>query len=268
MLVEERQTALYTELMRKKALTVEEGAVLCDVSPDTIRRDFRAMAERGLAQRTHGGVVLAEAYASDTHLRDREILHRAEKRRIAEYAAGLIRPGETVAIDAGTTAVEAVPFLSKIANLTVLTYSLDVARAVVDTRRIGCIMLGGVVRENTYSAVGPDALAMLHRFQVTTLFLGANAISLERGLMTPNRMEAEVKQGLIEIAQRVVLLADSSKLGRRALVSFADFSRLDTFVTDDGADAEKIELLREVGVEVVTLTGGPTGTVPAGPEAG
>lgn len=229
---------------------MEEAAELCNVSQDTIRRDFRKLAAESLARRTHGGIVLAEEYAPDTSFRDRKVLHSEEKRRIGAEAASLLRPAETIAIDAGTTAVEAVPFLSAIPDLTILTYGLDVARAAVDSGMMSCIMLGGLIRANTYSAVGPDALAMLKRFQVTTLLLAANAISPDLGLMTPNRMEAEVKQGLISIAQRVILLADSSKIGRRALVSFADFSDIDVFVTDKGADPTLLEKLEAQGIEV------------------
>ena len=253
MLVEERQRTIVEHLRTRKALTVEEAAELCGVSHDTIRRDFKKLAEEELAHRTHGGIVLVEEYARDSHLRERQVRNQEEKRRIGAYAASLIQPGETVAIDAGTTAVEAIPFLTEVPNLTILTYSLDVARLAADNREMSCIMLGGLIRENTYSTVGPDALGMLRRFQATTLLLAANAVSPELGLMTPNRMEAEVKQGLINVSQRVILVADSSKIGRRALVSFADFSRIDLFVTDSGADKNSLKQFRELDIGVVTV---------------
>ncbi len=153
-----------------------------------------------------------------------------------------------MAIDAGTTAIEVIPFLAELSDLTVLTYSLDVARAAVDSRSLTCIMLGGLIRDNTYSAVGPDTLSMVQHFQVTTLFLAANAISLDHGIMTPNRMEAEVKSALVEIAQRVILVADSSKIGRRALVSFSEISKVDVLVTDESADPAFVEAVSELGV--------------------
>jgi DeoR family transcriptional regulator of aga operon len=253
MLVEERHRAILDRLKVDRSLEVEEAAELCGVSPDTIRRDFRKLSDEGLVRRTHGGVLLAEQFTFDSPRISREILHREEKMRIGRYAAGLVGEGETVGVDAGTTAIETIPFLSEIPELTILTYSLDVARAAVDAGELNCIMLGGIVRRNTYSAVGPDAVTMLNRFQATTLFLAANAVSIERGLMTPNRMEAEVKQGLITISQRVVLLADSSKLGRRALVSFCELSEVDILVTDSDADPGQLELLGELGIETVTV---------------
>jgi DeoR/GlpR family transcriptional regulator of sugar metabolism len=253
MMVEERHRAILDRLRLVRSLSVEEASELCRVSPDTIRRDFRRLAEQKAVRRTHGGILLAEEFAFDSAIPDREVLHQAEKRRIGEYAATLVADGETIAIDAGTTAIEAIPFLGSKQNLTVLTYSLDVARAAVDSGALYCIMLGGLVRQNTYSAVGPDATAMLKRFQANTLFLAANAVSMDRGLMTPNRMEAEVKRGLIEISQRVVLLADSSKIGRRALVSFADTAEIDMLVTDSGAEQEQLRVLEELGIEVVVV---------------
>jgi len=253
MLVEERHRAILDRLKVSRSLEVEEAAELCGVSPDTIRRDFRKLSDEGLVRRTHGGVLPTEQFTFDSPIGTREVLHREEKIRIGRYAAGLVGEGETVAIDAGTTAIEAISYLLKTPELTILTYSLDVARAAVDAGELNCIMLGGIIRRNTYSAVGPDAVTMLNRFQATTLFLAANAVSIDRGLMTPNRMEAEVKQGLIDISQRVVLLADSSKLGRRALVSFCRLSEVDTLVTDTGADPDQLEPLRELGIEVVTV---------------
>lgn len=250
MLVEERQRVILDRLRAKKTLTVEEAMELCDVSADTIRRDFRKLSEQNLARRTHGGILLQDEYAADSPLRERQVLHHDEKRRIGARAAEFVQHGETVAIDAGTTAIEIIPFLAELSDMTVLTYSLDVARAAVDSRSVNCIMLGGLIRDNTYSAVGPDTLSMLNRFQVTTLILAANGISLEHGLMTPNRMEAEVKRGLIHIAQRVILVADSSKIGRRALVSFSDFSKVDVLVTDKDADPDFIGALSELGVRV------------------
>lgn len=253
MLVEERHRAILDRLKLSRSLEVDAAAELCGVSADTIRRDFRKLAEEGLVRRTHGGILPAEQFTFDSPIGAREVLHREEKMRIGRYAGGLVGEGETVALDAGTTAIEVIPYLAEIRALTILTYSLDVARAAVDTGRLNCITLGGIVRRNTYSAVGPDAVAMLRRFQATTLFLAANAVSIERGLMTPNRMEAEIKQELIGISQRVVLLADSSKLGRRALVSFCDLSDVDMLVTDTGADPGQLELLRELDIEVVTV---------------
>jgi len=250
MLVEERQRVILEQLRGKKSLTVEEAMDLCNVSADTIRRDFRKLSEQNLARRTHGGILLQDEYAADSPVRERQVLHHEEKRRIGARAAEYIQPGETVAIDGGTTAIEIIPFLAEVSNLTVLTYSLDVARAAVDSRRLTCIMLGGLIRDYTYSAVGPDTLSMVHRFQVTTLILGANGITLEHGIATPNRMESEVKSALIEIAQRVILVADSSKIGRRALVSFSEIPKIDVLITDTAADPAFVEAVSKLGVTV------------------
>ena len=253
MLVEERHQLMLTHLRSSQALTVEQAAGLCGVSADTVRRDFRKLAARGLARRTHGGIVLTESYAPDTSNLDRRGLYHAEKVRIAEATARLIQPGETLAIDAGTTVIEMIPHLAAIPDLTVVTYGLDVARAAVDSSGMSCIMLGGVIRGKTYSAVGPDTLGMLERFQITTFVLGANAVSVSLGIMTPNRMEAEVKRRLVEISQRVILAADSSKIERRALVSFCDFSNIDTFVTDEGAEPGVVKAMIGRGVTVLTV---------------
>lgn len=250
MLVEERHRVILDRLRTKKSLTVEEATDLCGVSADTIRRDFRKLSELQRVRRTHGGILHKEEYAPDSAVRERQVLHHAEKQRIGARAAGFIQPAETVALDAGTTAIEVVPFLTHLSELTVLTYSLDIARAVVDSRSLACIMLGGLIRDNTYSAVGPDTISMIRRFQATTLILAANGVNVEHGIMTPNRMEAEVKSALIEIAQRVILVVDSSKIGRRALVSFADLSKVDVLVTDAAVDSGFTTAVQELGATV------------------
>lgn len=253
MMAEERRRAISRQLNRRMSLTVEEAAELYNVSMDTVRRDFRYLASLGHAVRTYGGIVHSDIYAREHTIRERTNLQHEAKARIGRYAATLIDASETVAIDAGTTAIEVVPNLIGVPGLTLLTYSLDVARAVTDADLGDCFLLGGMVRRNTYTCVGPETRSTLKNFHATTLLLATNAISLKEQLMTPNHMEAEIKRGLIEISRRVILLADSSKLGRLALVRFGTLDDVDMLITDSGADAGLLEKLGNSGVEIVCV---------------
>ena len=175
----------------------------------------------------------------------------AEKAAIARAAAALVVDNETIALDRGTTTFCVIEHLRAHLTLTVITYSLDAAIEIARRPNMSAIVLGGLVHEPTLSVVGPDAMAMVGNFHANTLLLGANGVSLELGLMTPDRMEAELKTALIGISDRVVLLADSSKIHKRALVTFGSLKAVTTMVTDSGADPSFLEQLRQSGIEVI-----------------
>ena len=251
MFVEERLEQFLNLLGAHGSMTVEQAVELTGVSADTVRRDFNRLAERGLVVRTHGGIVHRDTVAPDSPIRERRVQNAAQKALIARAAASMVVDHETIALDAGTTTVGMIEHLTRLQNLTVITYSLDLAGEVVRRANMTAVILGGMIRESTLSVVGPEAIAMVKSFHANTLFLAANGLSEEHGLLTPNRMEAEVKRALIDSADRVVLLLDSSKIGRRALVSFAPVDAVSTLVTDAGADEEFCDRIRARGIEVV-----------------
>lgn len=249
--VEERLEQFLNLLGAHGSMTVEQAVELTGVSADTVRRDFNRLAERGLVVRTHGGIVHRDTVAPDSPIRERRVQNAAQKALIAHAAASMVVDHETIALDAGTTTVGMIEHLTRLQNLTVITYSLDLAGEVVRRANMTAVILGGMIRESTLSVVGPEAIAMVKSFHANTLFLAANGLSEEHGLLTPNRMEAEVKRALIDSADRVVLLLDSSKIGRRALVSFAPVDAVSTLVTDAGADEAFCDRIRARGIEVV-----------------
>ena len=232
-------------------MSVEQAVELTGVSADTARRDFNRLAERGLVVRTHGGIVHRDTVAPDSPIRERRVQNAGQKAVIARAASALVVDNETIALDAGTTTVGMIEHLAQIQNLTVITYSLDLAGEVARRSNMTAVILGGMIRESTLSVVGPEAIAMVKGFHANTLFLAANGVSEVHGLLTPNHMEAEVKRALIDIADRVVLLVDSSKIGRRALVSFAPVDAMAVLITDAGADGEFCDRMRSRGIDVI-----------------
>ena len=251
MFVEQRLEQFLQALSSAGSITVEQAVELTGVSADTVRRDFNRLAGRGLVVRTHGGIMSRDGYVHDSPIRERKVQRAAEKAAIARAAAALVVDNETIALDGGTTTFGVIEHLRADLTLTVITYSLDAAIEVARRPNMSAIVLGGLVREPTLSVVGPDAMAMVGNFHANTLLLGANGVSLELGLMTPNRMEAELKAALIGISDRVVLLADSSKIHKRALVTFGSLKAVTTLVTDAGADPSFLEQLRQSGIEVI-----------------
>jgi DeoR family transcriptional regulator, fructose operon transcriptional repressor len=253
MFIEERLEKIIELLQHQKRLTVEEAADLCQVSVDTIRRDFKKLTERGQVTRTHGGILVKDDFAYDSSTIERQVRNIAVKKAIARKAATFVEYAETIAIDAGTTTFQMIEHLTAHDHLTVLTYGLDIANETIKCPNIATIIAGGMIRRKTASVIGPEALAMIKKMHVSTLFLGANAVNITTGLMTPNSMEAEIKKALIDISDHVILLADSSKINKQALVSFSPLDRVSVFITDTQAAPSFLDDVDKMGVEMVLV---------------
>jgi DeoR family transcriptional regulator, fructose operon transcriptional repressor len=250
MFIEERLNKILKLLEENGRVTVKEAIQFLDVSADTIRRDFSQLAEKGLVFRTHGGIMSKESVSFDPGMAEKVVQHRSEKELIAKKAAGLVHDSEVIIIDPGTTTEGIVKYLGENKNLTILTNALNIA--VESTRRgINTIIMGGVIRQSTLSIIGPDAIEMIKHYQADKLFMGVSGISISKGLMTPNRMEAEIKKELIKVANQTIIVADHSKLHKTALCSFGSLEDIDVFVTDKDVDQELMKRLQEYEIEVV-----------------
>ncbi len=248
--IEERLSKILSLLQEKSRLTVKEVSEYLGVSADTIRRDFGRLAEKGLVLRTHGGIMSKESVTFDPSITERIVKYQDEKEAIARKTAGLIADSEIVIIDAGTTTEKVVKWIANKHNITVLTDALNIA--VEATRRdITTIILGGIIRNSTLGITGPDAVEMIRHYHADKLIMGVSAISIAKGLMIPNRMEAEIKKALVEIANQVIVVADHSKIRKTALYSFAALEEIDMFVTDKAADADFLRELQSYDIEVL-----------------
>jgi DeoR family fructose operon transcriptional repressor len=253
MFSEERLEKILDLLRLRKRVGAQEAADYCQVSLGTVRRDFKKLAERNQVIRMHGGILAKDDYAYESKTEIRKEEHTAAKKAIACKAAEFIGDGEVVAIDAGTTTVYAVEHLKEREHLTVVTYSLDIANEAVKYPNLTTLIAGGAIRHKTLSIMGPETIGMLRTMHVDTLLLAASALTLEDGLMNGNSMEAEVKKLLIEIADRVILLIDSSKIYKKALVSFASIEDVDVVITDRDADTSFLQQVAERQVELITV---------------
>jgi len=253
MLVEERRRTILHLLEEQGSVMVEELSERFSVSAVTVRADLAALERSGRLVRSHGGAVKPQVY--DMPLGVKETLHRREKMRIGQTAAQMIHDGETVLLDSGTTTaalareVKALPLRA----LTVITNALNIAMELAGLRHIRVMMLGGMLREMSYSLVGPHAEQILERFQVDRLFLGVDGVDLEAGLTTPDVLEAKLNTLMIRVARQVVVLADSSKFGRRSLSKIADLEAVHTVITDKKISPEMVRALKNAGVEVVIV---------------
>ncbi|MFB6252536.1 MAG: HTH-type transcriptional regulator GlpR [Halobellus sp.] len=233
MLPAERQRRIVELVTADNGRSVESLAEELGYSKATIRRDLHELAERGRIERSHGGAVPVTNVGHEAAYGQKEVRNLDAKRAIAGRAVEEIGHGHVVFFDAGTTTMQVAEAAPDDGSMTAVTNSPEIALELgVEDRTVK--LTGGTVRPRTRSLVGPTAESFLGRMNFDLLFLGANAIDVETGLTTPNEDEARAKELMVQRASRVVLVADSSKIGDRSFVTFAGLDDVDLFVTDDG----------------------------------
>jgi DeoR family transcriptional regulator of aga operon len=251
LLVGERRHRILDLLREHGRVTVEALAGRFETSAVTIRSDLAALEAAGALERTHGGALLSRD-DHDRPLALKRTLHHAEKVRIAKAAMALIRDGETLILDSGTTTAEIAKQIRKLegCSLNVITNALNIATLLADVPFVRLIMPGGILRPESNSLSGHMAEAALADLQADRLFLGADGLDPERGVMTPHLPEAQLNAKMIAISRQVIAVADSSKLMRRNISLIARVDQLHMLITDSGAHPDVVAELERRGVEV------------------
>ncbi len=251
LLVGERRHHILDLLTKNGRVTVDELAGSFATSTATIRNDLAALATIGALERTHGGALLSRD-GQDRPIALKRTLHHAEKVRIAKEAVGLIRDGETIILDSGTTTAEIAKQLRlmEFRTLNVITIALNIAVVIADVPWVRLIMPGGVLRAESNAFSGYMAETAIAGLQADRLFLGADGLDPECGIMTPHLSEAQLNAKMIAISQQVVAVADSSKLMRRNVSLIARVEQLHMLITDRAADPTVVAEMRRRGVEV------------------
>lgn len=250
---EERQQAIAAMVMSRGRASVAELAQTYDVTTETVRRDLAVLDRAGVVRRVHGGAVPARAlHLVESSVERREATRSAQKRAIAAAAAEFFPgPGSAVVVDAGTTTAALAALLPGDRDLSVVTNSVPIAVGLATCPSISLHLLGGRVRGLTQATVGEQAARTCDALRVDVAFIGTNGISVRHGLSTPDPDEAAVKAAMVRCANLVVVLADSSKIGREDLVRFAPIAAVDVLVTDSGLPAEQQSDFAACGVDVV-----------------
>jgi DeoR family fructose operon transcriptional repressor len=250
---EERQHAIATMVADRGRASVAAVAEQFGVTTETVRRDLAVLERAGMLRRVHGGAVPAGALTLvEPGLGERHGTRSEQKHKIAAAALDLL-PGMdgSLILDGGSTTAALAEVLPAERRLYVATNSVPIATRLSAFPAVALHVLGGRVRGITQTAVGDATVRALADLRVDVLFLGTNGISTGHGFSTPDEAEAATKRAMVRAAQRVIVLADSSKLGREHLVRFAAVEDVDVLVTDTDADRETIDELEAAGLEVV-----------------
>ncbi|UMB60208.1 DeoR/GlpR family DNA-binding transcription regulator [Lutibacter sp. A80] len=248
--IAERHKLILKKLENDGFVEVTDLSQEFGVSLVTIRKDLKALEEKNLLFRSHGKAIPSNPYTTENHVNIKEKINRKEKTRIAIAAGLILKPNDSIIIASGTSVIEFAKHLKPVDGLTVLTASLNTALILAENPNIDVIQLGGIVRRSSSSVIGPTSEKMLQEFTFTKLFLGVDGIDLDFGLTTTNSMEASLNKEMIKAAQKIIVLADSSKFGKKGFGKICGLEDVDQIITDKKLDKKTKDQLEELGIDV------------------
>jgi DeoR family fructose operon transcriptional repressor len=250
---EERQQAIASLVAERGRLAVSAVAEEFGVTTETVRRDLAVLERSGMLRRVHGGAVPSGALTLvEPGLAERHGTRSEAKRKIAAAALDLLPANDgSVILDGGSTTAALADVLPPDRRLYVATNSVPIAARLSASPAVTLHLLGGRVRGITQTAVGDATVRSLQDLRVDVVFLGTNGVSAGHGFSTPDEAEAATKRAMVRAAQRVIVLGDSSKLGREHLVRFATVEEVDVLVTDSEAGPGIVAELETMGIEVL-----------------
>ena len=250
---EERHAIILDLLMKHSSILVTDLADSLSVSSVTIRKDLTELEKEKKLYRNHGKAILIDPYIDNRNVSEKEKFCVEEKRTIGMKAASLITPKDSILIASGTTVHALARNIRTTDKLTVITASLEVANILSKDKNIDIIQLGGVLRHSSLSVVGKYAESALADFSCSKLFIGVDGIDLDFGITTTNMMEASLNRVMMRTAQKTIVLADSSKFGRRGFSKIADVEEVDLIITDSKISHSDKERIEEMGIELAIV---------------
>ena len=251
MISSQRQHLILSRLRTRGAVRITALSKELGVSAMTIRRDIADLADKGLLKRVHGGAVSTSTLLSEPLFSVKSQMDIGLKDAIAQEAVKYVAPGDVIAIGGGTTAYVFAQHLlesQQSSGITILTNSIPVAELVqaLESKDVEVIVTGGVT-----TRVGPIADKVVASLRVNTVFLGTHSVSIPRGFLMPNSLEAATDMAMMDIADRTIILTDHTKWSCTSLSLFARFDQVDTVITDDGLDPDSVSKTRDLVKELV-----------------
>lgn len=246
----ERQAAIIRYLEVHGKTPVDELATYFNITSVTIRKDLTALEDNHKVLRTYGGVILANT-EDDLPIDSKTNINLDTKKNIAYEAAKLLKDGDSIIFDAGSTVLQIIPFLSELNNLTIMTNSLHIINGLVGLdKNHEILMCGGTYRAKSGSLHGILAESTFEKFSFDKLFIGADGFDLEKGSTTFNEVHG-VSKSMCNAAKEVILLADSSKFGRHSPNIVCPLDKIDTIITDTGLDKAIQERLIKKNIKLI-----------------
>lgn len=247
---EERHNLIVQTLLRQESASVAELSAQLQVSAVTIRKDLSELEAAKKLYRSHGNAILIDPYINNRTISEKTKLASHEKSVIGYYAAQLVTKDDSIIIASGTTMLSFAHNIEPKHHLTVVSASLKVSEALGPSEAIDVIQLGGTVRRSSLSVVGSTAEVFLRDMACSKLFLGVDGFDPSFGITTTDIREADLNKAMMRAAQKTIVLADSSKFGRRGFVKIADFDDVDMLITDSNLPDKAAAALESTGVDL------------------
>lgn len=250
MLTTERKALLLDALGKEGRIVAKEFSQKLGLSEDTIRRDLRELAGEGLLQRVHGGALPASKALKD--LPTRRNVSVNDKAEIAKVAAGMVKEGQIVFLDGGTTTIRLARALPKGLKATVVTHSPDVATALLDHPGVDVELIGGHIYKHSNVSVGAVAIEAISQIRVDLYFMGVTGIHVEHGLTTGDREEAAVKRAICRQAAETVVLGSRERVGAVSAYSVVGFDDVDGLIVSRKCPEDLLTPLRDLGTQIIS----------------
>ena len=250
-----RRQKIILQVQETGSVRVTDLMETYQVSDTAIRRDLNILEERGVLRRIHGGAVSVGLQEALTSFQSKIRQCKDEKCRIGRMAANMVKPGESIILDSGTTALEVARALPNTypssPPLTIVTNSIPIIIELQHWRTASLNIIGGILLPDYQATVGPQAVNNLRRVQVDKAFIGCDGLTISHGLTTPHMLVAEIGRVMVEVAREVIVVVDSSKLGRVGFTQIVRLNTVHTMITDEKAPQEILDQIRDLGINIV-----------------
>lgn len=251
--ITDRHQFILNKLQKQGNVQVLDLCKELNVSSVTVRKDLKLLEDKNLLFRTHGGATRNNPYTSDKPVIEKEKLQSTEKMNIGAAAAKSIELNDSVIIASGTTVLALAKNIKPAKSLTVITSALNVALELIGHENIEIIQLGGIIRKSSSSITGTYAQSMLTDFFCSKLFLGVDGIDIDFGLTTTSVVEAHLNRQMIAASQKVIVLTDSTKFGKRGFGRICGMEEVNQIITDSGIPENYVTHLEGMDIEVTIV---------------
>lgn len=251
--IAERHKYILEKLAKQGFVKVYEIAQELDVTTVTVRKDLKFLEDKKLLFRTHGSASPVNPHAPDMNILIKEKRNSDEKRRIALAALEQIEQNDSIILGSGSTVYAVAEQIKQGGNLTVVTSSLQVSTLLNSLEDTTVIQLGGTLRKSSFSVVGDTAIKAFDEIACSKFIMGVDGIDLDYGLTTSNIDEARLNRKMIESSLRLIVVADSSKFGRRGFGKICNLDEVDVIITDSNVPEATVRVLEESGVQIVIV---------------
>ena len=248
---EERQHIIMNSLVKKGSAQVTELADILQVSSVTIRKDLTELEKANKLYRSHGRAIMLNPFTNNRSVNEKEKLFTEQKTLIGREAAKLITTNDSIILASGTTVHALARNIVPMGRLTVVSASLQVSEILTEHENIDIMQLGGMVRHSSLSVVGEYSELILKNCAFSKLYLGVDGIDFEFGFSTTDMREATLNQKMMQTAQKTIVLADSSKFGKRGFAKIGNTEDIDIIITDAGISQKDRVAVEDLGIDLI-----------------